>query len=269
LLKTFIERVKNTPANNIEKKSFDEHPVDTLTGIIINEAALRTFGWESPIGQKLQVNTNINGEIIGVVKDFHFHSLHNPITPMVTVVPRTHMRNIILRTHPIEDINQLLHALKRDWQKIAPDYPFEFSFLDDNLKKQYEADQAFSRLISFFSWLSIFIAGLGLYGLIAIIATYKIKEIGIRKVLGASVYHISLMLSKRFLILVLVANLLALPIAWWIMQKWLQNFTYHVDITFPLIIKAILISLFITLLALSYQVIKAAFGNPVQALRSE
>lgn len=246
-----------------------EHPSDTLIGVIINEAALRTFGWTDPIGQKLQVNTNINGEIIGVVKDFHFHSLHDPITPMVTVVPRTHMRNIILRIYPIDDMNELLQSLQADWQKIAPDYPFEFAFLDDDLKKQYEADQEFSKLIGFFSWLAIFIAGLGLYGLIAIIATYKIKEIGIRKVLGASVFNITLMLSKNFLLLVLLANLLALPIAWWTMHQWLQNFTYHVSITFSIIAQAISISLLISLLALGYQVIKAALENPVQALRSE
>ncbi len=246
-----------------------EHPIDTLTGILINEAALKVFGWEEPIGQKLQVNSNINGEVIGVAKDFHFHSLHDPITPMVIVVPRTHMSNIILRINPADDMNQLIASLQKDWQEIAPEYPFQFAFVDDNLKQQYETDQQFSRLISFFSWLAIFIAGLGLYGLIAIIATYKIKEIGIRKVLGASVYNISVMLSKNFLLLVLCANLFALPIAWWVMQKWLQNFTFHASITFPILLKAILISLFITLIALSYQVLKSALGNPIQALRDE
>lgn len=246
-----------------------QHPIDTATGIIINEAALRTFGWEEPLGQKLQVNSNINGEIIGVVKDFHFQSLHDPIEPIVIVVPRTHMRNIILRVNPIEDVNKLISSLQNDWQQIAPDLPFEFAFLDDNLNLQYEADQRFSKLVKFFGWLAIIIAGLGLYGLIVIITTYKVKEIGIRKVLGASTYSISILLSKNFLLLIFISNLIALPLAWWAMNSWLQNFSYHTEIDFSLFLIAVTFSLVIGIAALSYQVIKSALENPINVMRNE
>ena len=244
-----------------------QHPTDTLSGIIINESALQTFGWEDPLGQQLQVNTDINGEIIGVVKDFHFYSLHDPIEPMVTVIPRTYMENIILRIKPIENIEQVVQSLRQDWQQIAPELPFQFSFFDDAIHLQYESDRLFSKLIGFFSWLTIFIAGLGLYGMIAIITTYKVKEIGIRKILGASVLNISVLLSKNFLLLILLSNVLAIPLAWWAMKQWLQNFTYRVEIDATLFIVAILMSLLIALLALSYQVVKSALENPIQALR--
>lgn len=246
-----------------------QHPRDTATGVIINEAAQRTFGWDNPIGQALQVNSNINGEVIGVVKDFHFQSLHDPIEPLVVVVPRTHMRNIILRVNPTDNIDGLIASLQTDWQQIAPDLPFQFSFVDDQLNLEYNADLQFSKLVTFFGWIAIFIASLGLYGLIAIITAYKIKEIGIRKTLGASVSNILIMLSRNFLTLILIANLIALPIAWWFMKNWLQNFSYHTDISVPLLVTAILISLIIAISALSYQVIKSALGNPVQALREE
>lgn len=246
-----------------------EHPIDTATGIIINEAALKTFGWEEPLGQKLQVNTDINGEIIGVVKDFHFYSLHDPITPMVIVVPRTHMSNIVMRIRTTGNMGQLIQSFEKDWQQIAPELPFQFGFFDDKLNQQYLADQQFSRLIVFFSGLAILIASLGLYGLIAIISTYRVKEIGIRKVLGASIFNISLLLGKNFLLLILLANLIALPIALWAMQNWLQSFTYHTEITASLLVLAIFISMAIGVISLLYQVLKSALENPISALRSE
>lgn len=245
------------------------HPLDTMQAVIINESAQKVFGWNDPIGQKLQVNSNIDGEIIGVVKDFHLYSLHDPIEPMVAVVPRTHMENIILRLTPIANIDELIQSLQKDWQQIAPEMPFQFSFFDDRVALQYEADQRFSKLIHFFSWLTIFIAGLGLYGLIAIITTYRVKEIGIRKILGASVMNISMLLSKNFLLLILVANVLALPVAWWAMQQWLENFTYRTEVSVGLFVVAILMSLGIAAVALGYQVLKSALENPIRALREE
>ena len=254
----------------IEGRDFSyQHPIDTSTGIIINESAVKTFGWKEPIGQKLQVNSNINGEIVGVVKDFHFYSLHEAITPMVAVVPRTHMSNIILRIRPADDLSQVVQSLENDWKQIAPELPFQFAFFDDNLNQMYESDTQFSKLIHFFSWLAIFIAGLGLYGLIAIISTYKVKEIGIRKVLGASVLNISIFLSKNFLFLILIANLIALPLAWWSMKYWLQGFTYHTEIPLSLFFIATLISLTLGIASLMFQVLKSALANPIKALRNE
>ena len=245
------------------------HPIDTTRGIIINEAAQRTFGWDDPLGQELQVNSDIDGEVIGVVKDFHFQSLHDPIEPLVIVVPRTHMRNIIMRINPTSNIDQLIASLQRDWQQIAPDLPFQFSILDEQLNLEYESDLQFSKLVTFFGWIAIFIAGLGLYGVIAIIAAFKVKEIGIRKTLGASISDILLLLSRNFIVLILISNLIALPISWWAMKTWLQNFTYHTGISVSLLLSAIVFSVIIGIASLSYQVIKSALGNPIQALREE
>ncbi len=254
----------------LEGRDFSiSHPIDTLTGIIINESAQRALGWDEAIGKELQVNSNINGQVIGVVKDFHFHSLHAPITPMVITVPRTYMRNIILRISPTNDMDNLIASLEKDWMQIAPDLPFHFTFLDEDLNRQYEKDQEFSRLISFFGGLAIFIAGLGLYGLIAIISTYRIKEIGIRKVLGASVMNIYLLLSRNFIILVIIANLIALPLALWVINGWLEQFSYRTKVHYSLFVIAILISLGIALASLSYQVIKTARSNPIKAIRHE
>lgn len=254
----------------IEGRDFSyAHPIDTLTGIIINESAQRVFGWDEPLGKELQVNSNINGQVVGVVKDFHMHSLHDAIEPMVMTVPRTHMQNIILRLRSAEEVDELLVGLQEDWAQVAPDLPFQFSFLDDSINLQYESDRQFSRLITFFGGLAIFIAGLGLYGLIAIISSYRVKEIGIRKVLGASVMNIYVLLCRNFILMVIMANLIALPLAWWVINGWLDQFSYHTEPTYALFVWAILISLGIALASLSYQVVKTALANPIKAIRHE
>lgn len=254
----------------LEGRDFSSaHPADTARAIIINESAQRALGWEQALGKELQVNTNINGEVVGVLEDFHFYSLHDPIEPMVITVPRTRMQNIILRLGSIENLDAFIAGLEEDWRQIAPDLPFQFSFLDDDLSLQYETDRQFSRLITFFGSLAIFIAGLGLYGLIAIISTYRIREIGIRKVLGASVSNIYFLLCRNFIFLVIIANLAALPIAWWAVRSWLEQFTYRTEVHYSLFLLAMLISLGIALLSLSYKVIKAALENPIKAIRHE
>lgn len=254
----------------IEGRDFSAaHPIDTSTGIIINESAQRAFGWEKALGKELQVNSNINGQVIGVVKDFHMHSLHTPIEPMVITVPRTHMQNILLRLRSLEGVEELLAQLQEDWAQVAPDLPFQFSFLDDSIHLQYESDQQFSRLITFFGGLAIFIAGLGLYGLIAIISSYRTKEIGIRKVLGASVMNIYLLLCRNFILMIIVANLIALPLAWWVINGWLAQFSYRTEVHYSIFALAILLSVGIALASLSYQVVKAARANPIKAIRHE
>lgn len=246
----------------------DQHPQDSVQGIIINETAARFFAWEDPIGKKIRIDDIKEGEVIGVVKDFHFKSLHDPIQPQVAFVPETHMEYLIVRIRP-GNTAETIASLQKDWEKIAADLPFQFAFLDDQIQAQYVADERFSQLISFFSFLTIFIAALGLYGLIAIMTALKVKEIGIRKVLGASVFDISFLLSKSFLQLVILANLIALPIAWLVMQKWLEGFSYHVQIKPFLFGLTLVLSLLITFVALSYQVLRSAFRHPIEALRQE
>lgn len=251
----------------LEGRDFSRsHPTDTLSAVIINESVAKVFDWDDPIGQRLLVNTDIEGEVIGVVKDFHFHSLHNPIGPMVTVIPRTHMDKIIMRIAPVADMQKLISSLEDDWKAIAPHLPFAFSFVDDDLKSQYQSDQLFAKMIRFFSVLAIFIAGLGLYGLVTIISAFRTKEIGIRKVLGASVLGISMLLSRNFIALILVANVVAIPIGWWVMSKWLNNFAYRVDITWNYFAAAVVLSLLVAAVAIGYQVLQSSRVNPVHSL---
>ena len=246
-----------------------EFPRDTQSGIVVNESAVRFFGWDEPLGQRLQVNNDIEGEVIGVVEDFHYRSLHDPVEPLVVVVPRTHISNLILRVRPMDDIEQTIASLQADWTSIAPDQPFQFSFLDEALDARYTADKRFAAMIRVFSLIAILISGLGLYGLIAIIVRFKVKEIGIRKVLGASISDLAVLLSRQFLVLILIANAIGIPLAVLVMGEWLQNFTYRTSIPLYALIIAVGISLLLGASSLSYQVIRSALRSPVESLRSE
>lgn len=241
-------------------------PTDTLEGVLINEAAVKHFGWENPIGKRLQVNTIKPGVVIGVVKDFHFKSLHDPIEPLVMYVPVARMGYLVLRVNT-EDVAATIASLEEDWQKIAPELPFDFAFVDEQINAKYESDQRFSALINFFGLLTVIVACLGLYGLIAIMLKYRVKEIGIRKVLGASISSLAYLLSGQFLALLLLANLIAIPLAWWSMQQWLNNFAYQVEVGSSVFILASLMILFLALATIGYQTLKAALGNPVEALK--
>ena len=253
-----------------EGRDFDgAFPRDTMSGIVVNESAVRFFGWEEPLGQQLQVNTNIQGEVIGVARDFHYRSLHDPVEPLVVVIPRTHISNLILRIRATDNIEQTIASLESDWSMIAPEQPFQFSFLDEALDARYAADKRFAAMIDFFSWVAIIIAGLGLYGLIAVIARYKVKEIGIRKVLGASVGGITMLLSRQFIFLILIANVVGITVAVVVMGGWLQNFTYRASIPIHAMIAAVGISLAIGVVSLGYQVLRSALRSPVEALRRE
>ncbi|GJM33050.1 MAG: ABC transporter permease [Saprospiraceae bacterium] len=243
------------------------HTSDT-SGIILNESAVQFFGWEDPIGKRIQVGEIKTGEVIGVVKDFHFKSLHDPIQPLVAFIPETHMEYLVLRIKT-EDVAATIASLQADWQQIAPDLPFDFAFLDDQINLRYQADESFSRLIGFFSIIAILLACLGLYGLIATIIEYRVREIGIRKVLGATIGQITTLLSREFLLLLLLANLIAIPLAIWGIQQWLHNFTYHIAIPWSVFLVSGGLTILLALVAISHQTLRAALANPVEALRDE
>ena len=242
------------------------------SGVILNETAAQAFGWtDKAIGHTVSHTDNDGTKktyrVIGVVNDFHFRSLHERIAPLVMVLSKNSGTVIVkIRT---KDISVLLTSLKKQWEQLTTDAPFTYSFLDQRFNETYLAEQKIGRILGLFAGLTIFVACLGLFGLATFTAEQRTKEIGVRKVLGASVGSIVGLLSKDFLKLVLVAIVIASPLAWWAMTKWLQSFAYKIDIDWWMFAGAGLLAVAIALLTVSFQSIKAALMNPVKSLRSE
>lgn len=240
---------------------------------VINEAAVASFGWTDGVGKKIAQPGGPNGqivegEVIGVMKDFHFRSLHDPIGPMVIQVGNFPMANILVRIEG-GDIAQTLGFMEQTWNEFVPNQPFFYSFLDDDFDALYRAEQQLSGIFTGFAMLAILIACLGLFGLASFMTEQRTKEIGVRKVLGASVGQIVFLLSKEFTKLVGVAFVVAAPAAYFAMDWWLQDFAYHTPLGVGTFILAGVLALFIAWLTVSYQSIKAAFANPVDSLQYE
>ncbi len=248
-----------------------EYGADTLS-YIINEATLPLLNLRSAdqaIGKPFAY-AGVKGKIIGVTKDFHFESMHEHIIPLVMVLPvdQGFYRRISVKISG-KDIAGGIAQLQSTWKKFLPETPFEYTFLDENFAKLYQAENRQGTLFTTFSCLAIFIACLGLFGLSAFTITQRVKEIGIRKVLGASVTSIVGMISKDFLKLVLIAALIAFPVAWYAMDKWLQDFAYRVNINWWVFAVAGIMALLIALFTIGFQAVKAALANPVKSLRTE
>ena len=205
--------------------------------------------------------------MIGVVKDFHFRSLHETITPLVMVMA-SNPGTLILKLDT-KDIAGVLATVKKKWSSFTAESPLNYSFLDDRYNRTYIAERKTGIILAVFAGLTIFIACLGLFGLTIFTAEQRTREIGIRKVLGSSVTGIVQLLSKEFVMLVGIAFVLAVPVGWWAMNKWLEGFAYRIDISWMIFAKAAGIALLITIVTMSFQSVKAALANPVQSLRSE
>ena len=237
-----------------------------VNNVLLNETAVRTLHIEKPvIGQRF-INRKDTGVIIGVVKDFHYKSLHDKIGPMV--ITNGTGSGLYVKTAPGRTAVAIA-AASRVWKETFPDEPFSYDFLDDRYNDLYKVEQQSSLLISLFAGIAILVSALGLLGLAAFAAEQKVKEIGIRKVLGASIQHIVSLLSVDFIKMVLVASLIAIPIAWWAMNKWLQGFAYRISLSWWVFAGAAGIALLIALITVSFQSIRAAIANPVKSLRSE
>ncbi len=265
---TSYDLVKTMDLQLLEGRDFSKDFVTDSVGFIVNEAALQRIGYKNPIDQPLRMWEK-QGKIIGVVKDFHFQSLHDPISPLIIYLrPKWVSGNILVKTEKGKT-KEALADLEKICKELNPKFPFTYKFADDEYAKLYKSEQMISSLSRSFSFLAIFISCLGLFGLITFTAEQRIKEIGIRKVLGASVTNIIGMLSKDFLILVAFAALIAFPIAWWLMHRWLQDYAYQVPISWWIFALAGIIAMLIALLTVSFQAIKAAVANPVKSLRTE
>lgn len=247
----------------------EDIPTDTMKAVLVNEAAVRTFGWEKPenaLGKRFGKGEYARS-VVGVVKDFHFESLHKPVEALVlNFVQNSNFLSLrIDRSH----VNDAVQHLETTWQRMIPNVPLDYAFVDNEVAEQYGNEQVAETLFTLFSSLSLFIACLGLFGLVSFMAEQKVKEIGIRKVLGASVPGIVALLSKDFLKLVFIAMLIAAPLAWYFMEQWLQDFAYRIDIRWWVFVLAGFAALTIALLTVGVRSLKAAFVNPVESLRSE
>ncbi|QDK77913.1 FtsX-like permease family protein [Spirosoma sp. KCTC 42546] len=235
---------------------------------LINQAAAKRIGYKDPIGQPLTFGKK-PGKIVGLIEDFHFNSLHVPIRPLIIRLGEHWWpNNILIRTQPGQT-KQALASIQALCQKLNPKTPFSYSFLDAEYQNLYKSETVVGTLATLFACMAIFIACLGLFGLAAFTAEQRTKEIGVRKVLGASVASIVTLLSKDFVRLVLVAIVISSPIAWYVMNQWLQGFAYKTDLSWWVFALAGVLAVGIALITVSFQSIKAALMNPVKSLRSE
>ncbi len=260
----------------ISGRDFNEQLTTDSSAVLLNEAAVTMLGKtpESVLGLRITDDFRQESEedmlfytVIGVVKDFHFETLRNSIDALSLIIGKDSDRMMVKLT--ASDFSETISEIEGIWQGLAPDQPLNFYFMDDSFNQVYETEQRLGRIFITFTTLSIFIACLGLFGLAAFNAERRSKEIGIRKVLGASISQISYKLSADFLKLVGIAIVASLPLAWYAMNRWLQNFSYRIDIPWWVFVLAALLAIGISILTVSYQSIKAASSNPVRSLRSE
>ena len=255
-------------------RGFSKEFTADSNSIVLNEAALKEFGYDvtTAVGKKIYFDfqgTHNTMEIVGVVKNFNFESLYNSIKPFGFTTSLGNKYSYLIANVATKNYPNLLKDIKYSWSKINPDIPFSYSFLDTDFQKNYEKDQRISVIVSYFTFIAILIACLGLFGLSAFSAEQRTREIGIRKVLGASVSNVASLLSKDFIKLVLIALIIASPLAWFVMNKWLQGFAYRTPVSWWLFALAGLLAIIIALLTVSFQAIKAAIANPVKSLRTE
>jgi len=243
-----------------------EAPTDT-NAWIINEAAVQRLGLDDPVGRVMRWG-NYAGPIVGVAKNFHFASLHNEIEPLVIPL-RPGVGGMLLARVHAGQMAEALPFLEKALHRLVPGQLFSYSFVADDFDLLYREEDKLRDVFGYFSAIAIFIACLGLFGLASFTAEQRRKEIGVRKVLGASVSNIVLLLSTSFTKLVVVAFVVAAPLAYFAMDRWLQDFAYRVDLSWPVFLIAGLSALLVALLTVSYQSIRAALSNPVEALRYE
>ncbi|MES1221584.1 MAG: FtsX-like permease family protein, partial [Bacteroidota bacterium] len=243
------------------------YPTDS-TGCLISEAAVQAMGFKDPIGQII-FDDPINWHVVGVIKDFILESPYAPIKPFMIKGPRYGGNVIHIKFNNANSTEKNLADAARIFRKYNPAYPFDFHFTDQEYAQKFTDEQLTGKLASLFAALTIFISCLGLFGLAAYMAENRVKEIGVRKILGASVTNIAALLSKDFVKLVIVAIIIASPVAWWATSKWLQDYQYRINISWWIFAVAGAMAILIAIATVSFQAIKAAVANPVKSLRTE
>ena len=245
---------------------------DKVTGLIVNESFLKLFGIQNPndvLGKNLDFwDGEINAPIVGVVKDFNSGSLVSAIGPVVMGCFRENFQLLNIKIAQ-QQVGETLSTIKKLWESAYPDYVFDYQFLDQKIESYYQQQNQLSQLYKVFAFIALFISCLGLYGLVSFMIARKTKEVGVRKVLGASVGNILYLFSKEFTILIFTAFIIAVPIAYYIMQNWLDDFAYRIQIGAGIFLVTIAGSIIIAWLTVGYNAIKAAITNPSEALRYE
>jgi len=246
----------------------DENAENTFH-FILNESAVKQLGWtpEEAIGKKMFLDESRPGYVKGVVKDFNFQSLHNEIKPIV-LFSSIYGNTVLVKING-QDIPQTIAYLQSKWSTLVPDRLFDYRFLDDDYNRMYANEQRFGKIMNIFASIAIILACIGLFGLSAYSVQQRVKEIGIRKVLGATLPDIVFVLSKDFIKLAFIAILIAFPVAWWAMHSWLQGYQYRISIQWWVFVGTALVTLLLTLLTVSFKAIRSALSNPVNALRTE
>jgi len=254
-------------------RNFSKSFATDTAGFVINEAAVQMFGWKTPqnaLGKPMAYGS-VKGKVIGVTKDFHFESMHQKIVPLLLALASPNIggyRNLSIKVSG-QNMQSSISDMGKKWSKYMPEIPFRYTFMDDRFAQLYKSETQQGTLFTAFSFIATFIACLGLFGLSAFIITQRIKEIGIRKILGASIGEIVRVLSVDFLKLVLIASIIAMPAAGYAMHTWLQDFAYRISMAWWVFLGATVLALLIAFVTISFQAIKAALANPVKSLRTE
>jgi ABC-type antimicrobial peptide transport system permease subunit len=249
-------------------RNFSKDLASDSTGLILNEAAVKFMGLQNPVGETIRWFGDLF-KVIGVTKDMVMQSPYEPVRPSIFVLSQESPSFIIAKLNPKQNPHKAIADIETVFKKFNPDQPFVYNFTDEEYAKKFGNEERIGKLAGFFAMLAIFISCLGLFGMASFIAEQRTKEIGIRKVLGASVFNVWRLLSKDFVMLVIIALLIAIPVAYYFMHNWLQNYTYHTNLSWWIFVAAATGALMITLLTVSFQAIKAGVSNPVKSLRTE
>lgn len=263
----------------VEGRNFSrEYTSDPSNAFLINQSARKFLGWENPIGKTLERQlpagnqgwtTQKAGQVIGVVEDFNFESLHSPVTPLIITMNQENEYGRLVVKVTQENLSETLEAIQTTWSLILPSIPLEFNFLDQQFDDLYRSEEKMKFIFTIFAGIALLIACVGLFGLVAFVTRQRTKEIGVRKVLGASILNLVALLCKDFLKLVLIGFMVAVPLAWYAMSTWLSNFTYRIDIGPNIFLLAGSVAVLIAIATISWQSTRAALANPVESLRSE
>jgi hypothetical protein len=252
----------------VEGRSFSpEYSTDVTHSYMLNEEAVKVIGLENPVGKRFSYEDR-EGIILGVVKNFHQKSMHKPIYPLVMQMNPDELKYMCIRLLP-EGAPGIISFLEQQWLETASDYLFEYRFMDETLDNFYRSEHRMGVIFRWSTFLAIIISCLGLFGLASFAAERRTKEIGIRKVLGASVSNILRLLSQEIVLLVLIANVIAAPVAYYAMSQWLHNFVFRIDIGWNVFVLTAITALIVAIATVSIQAIRVAIANPINALRYE
>ena len=260
--------IKTLKIEMAEGRGFSrEFPIDLTENFIVNEEVAKIMEKEPVVGERFTFGDR-KGVIVGVMKNFHYQSVRNKIEPLAIMVSPDNINYMLIRI-PHEGISSSVKFIEATWNRVVPDYPFEYRFMDERFDRMYRAEARIGTLLKYFAILAVFIACLGLFGLASFTAEQRTKEIGIRKVLGASVSQITMLLGREFFLLVLLANAIAWPAAYFLMKNWLQDFAYRTGLGLFIFLAAMAAALAVAIISVSFQAIRAASASPAEALKYE